>query len=143
MTNCTGQYTQLYTAVRIVLSQASGLPYYRQIVERISDLIRGGQLAADEALPSIRELAAELAVSVITVKKAYEDLTASGLVVQQQGRGTFVAPNASAASRAHLVADVRAELDRIVKRAIDLGLTREDVEVAVARSLSAHYRGKR
>jgi len=129
--------------VRIVLSQASGVPFYRQLVERISDLIRGGQLVPEEALPSIRELAAELAVSVITVKRAYEELQASGLVVQQQGRGTFVAANAGAASRARLVADVRAELDLTVKRAIELGLTREDVELAVSRSLSAHYRGKR
>ncbi|MEZ4238519.1 MAG: GntR family transcriptional regulator [Myxococcota bacterium] len=58
----------------LTLSQASGVPFWRQIHDQLADRIRAGTLAPGEALPSVRALAAELAVSVITTKKAYEEL---------------------------------------------------------------------
>jgi GntR family transcriptional regulator len=96
------------------IDPASGIPYYRQVELHYAGLIRSGALPPGAALPSVRGLAVELLVSVITVKQAYEALEAAGLVYSHQGRGTFVAPGAAAAaharSRAALVASVTAAL---------------------------------
>lgn len=68
----------------------SGLPIYEQIERQIKDRIVDGQLAAGEMLPSIRMLAADLKISVITVKRAYEDLEREGMIYSVQGKGFFV-----------------------------------------------------
>ncbi len=78
----------------IQLSDASGVPYYRQIVDQIAALVRSGALTAFTPLPSVRRLAVDLKVSLITTRRAYADLEAAGLVLRQQGRGTFVAEQA-------------------------------------------------
>lgn len=73
------------------LSDASGVPYYRQVIDQLAAQIRSGALPEHTPLPSVRRLAVELKVSVITTRRAYADLEAAGLVVRHQGRGTFVA----------------------------------------------------
>ncbi|MFZ5482320.1 MAG: GntR family transcriptional regulator [Myxococcota bacterium] len=108
--------------MRLTLSQASGVPFYRQVEDQIADQIRAGRLAPGSALPSVRQLAADLLVSVITVKKAYEDLEAAGLVVSQQGRGTFVADGAGPAARAQLTEQIVGELRALARRARALGI---------------------
>lgn len=76
----------------IVLSQTGG-PLYQQIVEQIKQKIAVDEWAPGNEIPSIRQLAAELRVSVITVKRAYLELEREGLIVTQQGKGSFVAPD--------------------------------------------------
>ncbi len=110
------------------LSEGSGVPYWRQIRDDLADRIRSGQLPPGSPLPSIRELAVESLVSVITVKKAYEELERANLVYSHQGRGTFVADHASAASRDVLVREIEAEIAAAVKRAREAGLTAEGIE---------------
>lgn len=66
------------------------LPLYRQIVRQISDAIAGARLKPGDKLPSHRELAAQLVIAPLTVKKAYDELELSGLIETQRGRGTFV-----------------------------------------------------
>ena len=68
----------------------SGLPIYEQIERQIKDQIVSGQLVAGEMLPSIRVLAADLKISVITVKRAYEDLEQEGMIYSVQGKGFYV-----------------------------------------------------
>ena len=75
----------------IVLSQGDGRPMYLQIVEQIRRRIAVGDWAPSQALPSIRQLAVELNVSVITVKRAYLDLENEGVIVTRHGKGSFVA----------------------------------------------------
>ena len=106
----------------IALSQASGVPFYRQIVDQIADLIRSGQLEAGAQLPSVRELAAQLLVSLITVRRAYLDLENAGLIVLRQGYGTYVADDVVAASRGQAEADARAAIAEAIARARRLGL---------------------
>jgi GntR family transcriptional regulator len=106
----------------IRLSQASGVPFYRQIVDQLAALIRSGQLPPGRRLPSFRELSVELLVSLITVRRAYTDLEAAGLIVRRQGRGTFVAAEVEAASRRQALAEARAHLEAAVDRARLLGL---------------------
>jgi GntR family transcriptional regulator len=76
----------------IVLSQTGG-PLYQQIVNQIKERIAFEEWAAGEEIPSIRQLAADLRVSVITVKRAYLELEREGVIVTQHGKGSFVAPN--------------------------------------------------
>ena len=77
--------------MEIYLSNAGQEPIYAQITRQIKQQILSGQLRAGEPLPSIRLLAKELRLSVITTKRAYEELEADGFIVTQAGRGSFVA----------------------------------------------------
>lgn len=77
--------------IDIFISNTSGQPIYDQIYSQIKGLIISGQLGEGEALPSIRGLAKELRISVITTKRAYEDLERDGFILTQPGRGSFVA----------------------------------------------------
>ena len=74
----------------IVISNASDLPIYEQISSQIKALIMNGTLKEGELLPSIRVIAKELKVSVITTKRAYADLERDGFIEVVQGRGSFV-----------------------------------------------------
>ena len=75
----------------IIISNASDKPIYEQISSQIKTLIMNGQLKEGEALPSIRLIAKELKVSVITTKRAYADLERDGFIEVVQGKGSFVA----------------------------------------------------
>ena len=76
----------------IIISNSSGKPIYEQIAFQIKSLIISGQLREGESLPSIRLLAKELRISVITTKRAYEDLERDGFIETVPGKGSFVAP---------------------------------------------------
>ncbi|MDL2218735.1 GntR family transcriptional regulator [Ruminococcaceae bacterium OttesenSCG-928-O06] len=75
----------------IIISNSDGRPIYEQITGQIKSQILTGRLAAGEALPSIRLLAKELRISVITTKRAYEDLERDGFIETIPGKGSFVA----------------------------------------------------
>ena len=75
----------------IIVSNMDSTPIYEQITRQIKAKILGGELQPGEALPSMRLLAKELRISVITTKRAYEELEADGFIVTQAGRGSFVA----------------------------------------------------
>jgi len=115
----------------IRLSQASGVPFYRQIEDQLAELIRSGQLEPGARLPSFRELAPQLLVSLITVRRAYTDLERAGLIVLRQGQGAFVAEDVKAASRSRALAEARRVLTQGVTRARQLGLTAADVKAFV------------
>lgn len=76
--------------MRIIISATSNLPIYEQIVNQIRDAVVAGELAAGEAMPSIRNLAKELSVSVITTKRAYEELENEGVIKSAAGKGFYV-----------------------------------------------------
>ncbi len=119
------------TPLPLQLSAASGVPFYRQVVDQISALIRSGQLRGGAQLPSVRELAAQLLVSLITVRRAYADLEAAGLVIRRQGQGTFVAEAVAEASRQQATEQAREQLGRAVRRARQLGLDDEAILTTV------------
>jgi GntR family transcriptional regulator len=77
--------------MRIVISNASPDPIYEQIVRQLRAQILGGELTEGELLPSIRKLARDLQISVITTKRAYEELEREGFINTVGGKGTFVA----------------------------------------------------
>ena len=76
----------------IILSNSSGKPIYQQIADQVKEQVCSGALAAGDALPSMRLLAKELRISVITTKRAYEELERDGFLDNVPGKGCFVAP---------------------------------------------------
>lgn len=111
----------------ILIRNTSKTPVYQQIAEQIRQAMLKGDLSEGEALPSVRALSSDLSVSVITVKKAYDQLVEQGLVVTQAGRGTFVLEK-----NIDLVRDYKLkEIQDVLAKAIDLakanGFTQSDI----------------
>lgn len=127
------------------LSQMSGVPYYRQVFDQLADLIRAGQLPPNAQLPSVRELASQLLVSLITVRRAYSDLENARLIVLRQGYGTYVAQGVKAASREQALAEAKAALAGAIGRARRLGVAIEEIRAIVEGLLASeggnHVRG--
>ena len=78
--------------MKIIISNSSSVPIYEQIKNAIINQIMNYELSTDEALPSIRSLAQDIKISIMTIKKAYDELEQEGYIVSIQGKGTFVAP---------------------------------------------------
>ena len=76
--------------MKLIISSVSGEPIYEQIKTQIHSAVLSGELKAGEALPSLRKLAKELRISVLTVTRAYNELADEGVVQNIQGKGTFV-----------------------------------------------------
>ena len=76
--------------MQLYVNAGDELPIYRQIMRQITDAIAGGRLRPGERLPSHRDLAEQLVIAPLTVKKAYDELEREGLILMQHGRGTFV-----------------------------------------------------
>ena len=76
--------------MHIILNNSSMVPIYEQIVNQVKNQIIGGEIQENEALPSVRGLSAELKISALTVKKAYDRLEEEGFVATVHGKGTFV-----------------------------------------------------
>ena len=74
----------------IIISNSSGKPIYEQIVSQVKEMIMSGELRQGEALPSMRNLAQQLRISIITTKRAYEELEREGFIESFTGKGSFV-----------------------------------------------------
>lgn len=120
--------------MKVPLSEVTGVPYWRQIRDWLADRIRAGEFAPGASLPSIRELALDSLVSVITVKKAYEELEAMNLVYSRQGRGTFVAEAAGDSARDMLHAEILAEMEEILKKARECGVDEARIRATLTRT---------
>ena len=110
----------------LVISQSDGRPMYLQIMEQIRQRVAVGEWAPGEEIPSIRQLAVALRVSVITVKRAYLELEREGVIVTQQGKGSIVAPDPELSPRLY-DQEFTEHLDQVVRLAALLGLTPEEV----------------
>jgi GntR family transcriptional regulator len=99
-----------------IISQSDRRPMYLQIMEQIKQKIAVGDWREGDPIPSIRQLAADLKVSVITVKRAYLELEREGVIVTQQGRGSSVAAGAGLGARLH-----EEELASLLDQAVRLG----------------------
>jgi GntR family transcriptional regulator len=110
----------------LLISHADPRPMYLQIMEQIRHRIAVGDWAPGFELPSIRVLAADVQVSVITVKRAYLELERDGVIVTRQGRGSFVADSADLSTRLHHQ-ELDAHLSAAAEIARTLGLTADDL----------------
>ena len=113
--------------MELYISNSGQEPIYAQITRQIKQQILSGQLQAGDALPSIRLLAKELRISVITTKRAYEDLENAGFIVTQPGRGSFVAAQNPALLRETQLKEVEEHLQRAVDAARQGGIRYEEV----------------
>lgn len=120
------------TALTLQIKKASGLPFYRQVIDQIAALIRSGQLPPGARLPSVRALSQQLRVSLITVRNAYAALEAAGLIISRQGQGTFVAKEVAATSRRSSLAQARDILADAILRAQQLGLSGGELQHCLA-----------
>lgn len=110
--------------MNIVISNSSDEPIYEQIKRQIKNSILSGELKEGELLPSIRNLAKELMISVITTKRAYEDLEKEGYIVTRPGKGSYVAAQNKEFMREMRLKIVEEKLSEAVEagKAIDLKL---------------------
>lgn len=113
--------------MEIVLSNSSDKPIYEQIAAQVRDAVAAGELAAGEQLPSIRALAAQLRISAITTKRAYQDLEAQGYVTTIPGKGCFVAEQNLDLLREERLRRVEASLARAVYDARTCGLSDDEL----------------
>lgn len=111
--------------MHILLSNTSKEPLFQQIKEQIKRQIYQEELKEGEALPSIRLLAKQLQVSVITTKRAYEDLEKEGFLVSSVGKGTFVAGQQPHILKERQIQELENDLEQIVERAQQIGLTKQ------------------
>ena len=109
--------------MQIFIDNRSGAPIYDQIFSQIRDQIVSGALTADEALPSIRNLAKDLRISVITTKRAYEELEREGFLYTVPGKGCFVAARNTDLLREENLRRMEAHLAEAARLASLCGLT--------------------
>lgn len=102
----------------IIISNSSGVPIYEQIEEQIKSQIMTGDLVEGEALPSMRVLAKELKISIITTKRAYEDLERDGFIESVTGKGSFVKGVNSDMVKENMMFAIQELLDAAVDKAI-------------------------
>lgn len=111
----------------IIIDNKSSAPIYDQIYSQIKAQIIGDVLRQDDALPSIRSLAKDLRISVITTKRAYDELEAEGFIYTQPGRGSFVAPKNTELLREENLRSIEEHMQSIAKLAAQCGLTRQEL----------------
>ena len=107
----------------IVIHNSGGVPIYDQITRQMKGLILRGELKEGEALPSMRLLARELRISVITTKRAYEELEREGFITTVPGKGCFVAPQDPELAREDALRRAEEHLSQAVDIAKTAGLT--------------------
>jgi len=110
-----------------VISQSDKRPIYLQIMEQIRQRVAVGDWTEGQAIPSIRQLAVDLQVSVITVKRAYLELERDGVIVTQQGRGSRVASNPGLGMRLQQQ-ELEEHLEQALRLADMLGIRHKDLE---------------
>lgn len=120
--------------MKIIISNQSELPIYAQIREQLKEQILGGQIAEGSTLPSIRQLAKEVGVSVITTTRAYSDLEAEGFIATMQGKGSVVLPTDNDLLREQYLMRIEESLSAAVETARAMGMPDEEL-VAVLRNL--------
>ena len=123
----------LYTVIEmrdsmdIIIDNSASVPIYEQLQNQIRDQIINDVLAYDEKLPSIRVLAKDLSISIMTVKKAYDALEADGFIVTRQGKGSFVAEKNENVAREILQKEIEGHMEAIVAIAKDHGIAKKDI----------------
>jgi len=120
------------------ISSAAPGPLYQQIIDGLKRDISEGRLPAGAPLPSFRQLAEQLMVSLITVKRAYEELEREGIIYRRQGLGTFVAENGDDRSRRIKARRAEQLMREAIREASEAGLKEKDIV-----EMFRHLNGKR
>lgn len=113
--------------MRMIISNSSSVPIYEQIKNSIIDQIINDELKEDEAIPSIRNLAADIKISVMTIKKAYDELEAEGYIISRQGKGTFVAPKNNELAKEKAQKDIEDYISKIIDISEKFSIKKEEI----------------
>ena len=113
--------------MHIVLTNSSDLPIYEQIKEQIKAQILTGELSENEMLPSLRQLAKDLKISVLTTTRAYNELEEEGYITSRQGKGFFVMPSGSKLLKEQLIKEVENNLNNAIAAAERASMTEEEL----------------
>ncbi|MGO1469991.1 MAG: GntR family transcriptional regulator [Tissierella sp.] len=114
--------------MKIIISNSSSSPIYEQIASQIKSMIIKGQMDVGDSLPSIRGLARNLQISVITTKRAYEELEKEGFIETMQGKGSFVAMQNKELLREKKLKIIEDKLTEVVKDSKLLGIDFKEIE---------------
>ena len=114
--------------MRIIISNAGDRPIYEQICTQIKGAILRGEIGEGEALPSIRVLAKELRISVITTKRAFDELERDGFIYSVQGKGSFVAAKNRDLVREELLKQIEEHFTEAVRLAREGGISNEELD---------------
>ena len=117
--------------MRLFINPAGELSIYRQIMRQITEAIAGGRLKPGDKLPSHRDLAEQIVVAPLTVKKAYDELESGGFIETQRGRGTFVAESAPRPDAVEAPAQLKAAARNLLAQAYLSGLGMREATAAL------------
>ena len=109
--------------MNIIINHTSMEPIYEQIIRQIKAMIIDGTLKEREILPSVRALSRELKISALTVKKAYDYLEESGLIITVHGKGSFVAEANRNLMQEERQKEVESDLEQVIRKGKNLGLS--------------------
>lgn len=120
--------------MKIIVKTKSDQPIYEQIEEQIKTQILDGSMTEDEQLPSIRQLARDLKISVITTTRVYNDLADEGFIISVAGKGYFVTPRKNELLRERMLCEMETGLEQAVTSGRNAGLSDEEI-IAALRSI--------
>lgn len=113
--------------MKLIISNSSGVPIYEQIKNAIISQIMNDELASGEVLPSIRNLAADIKISVMTIKKAYDELEAEGYISVRQGKGAYVATKNTELVKEQARKDIENHINKIIEISNKFNIDKQDV----------------
>lgn len=113
--------------MRMIISNSSSIPIYQQIKDSIINQIMNDELIEDDAIPSIRSLAQDIKISVMTIKKAYDELEEEGYIISKQGKGTFVAPRNKELTQEKAKKDIENHITSIIDLAQKYDISKEEI----------------
>ena len=117
--------------MKIVIKNKSELPIYEQIEQQIKAQILDGTIGEDEQMPSIRQLARDLKISVITTTRVYNDLSEEGFIISVAGKGYFVAPRNNDLLKERMLCEMEEGLEKAVVSGRNAGLSDEQIIAAL------------
>lgn len=121
--------------MKIIVKNKSELPIYEQIEQQMKAQILDGTAKENEQLPSIRQLARDLKISVITTTRVYNDLSDEGFIISVAGKGYFIAPRNNELLRERMLYEMEDGLEKAVKSGRDAGLSDDEIITALRRFL--------
>ena len=113
--------------MQIIISNSSSVPIYEQIKQEIISQIIAGKLMEDEALPSIRSLAKDIRISVMTIKKAYDELEKEGYIVTRHGKGSFIASKNLELIKEQMQREIEEHMIKIIELSTKCNISKKEI----------------
>lgn len=118
--------------LNIKISNTMDVPIYEQVKDEIIRLIMSGELGPGDALPSMRRLAKDLGISIITTKRAYQDLEGAGYVHSVVGKGTYVSEQNTELQRERILNEIEGHIEAMLLASRQINLSREELDEMIS-----------